>query len=62
MIKNIIFATIIAITAPVCAQETTTIPTIGEMEGDFLVLNSQEYNGEKSLATTFICLPLKIII
>lgn len=51
MIKNIIFATIIAITAPVCAQETTTIPTIGEMEGDFLVLNSQEYNGEKSLAT-----------
>lgn len=25
MIKNIIFATIIAITAPVCAQETTTI-------------------------------------
>lgn len=35
MIKNIIFATTIAITAPVCAQETTIIPTIGEMEGDF---------------------------
>ena len=47
MIKILFLSTIIAITAPVCAQETTTIPTIGEMEGDFLVLNSQEYNGEK---------------
>lgn len=35
MIKNIIFATIIAIAAPVCAQETTTIPTMGKWKAIF---------------------------
>lgn len=51
MIRQIILAATMAITATVCAQSTTSIPSINEMKGDFLVLNSQEYNGVKGLAS-----------
>ena len=44
-------ATAVAAAASVCAQETTTVPSMSEMTGDFIVLNSQSYNGVKSLAS-----------
>lgn len=51
MIKQLLLATTVAIATSVCAQSTTDIPTLNEMKGDFLVLNSQEYDGVTSLAS-----------
>lgn len=51
MIKQLLLATTVAIATSVCAQSTSDIPTLNEMKGDFLVLNSQEYNGVTSLAS-----------
>lgn len=51
MIKQLLLATTVAIATSVCAQSTTDIPTLDEMKGDFLVLNSQEYDGVTSLAS-----------
>ena len=51
MIKQLLLATTVAIATSVCAQSTSDIPTLNEMKGDFLVLNSQEYDGVTSLAT-----------
>lgn len=50
MIKQFMLATAVAVAASVCAQETT-IPSMSEMTGDFIVMNSQEYDGVKSLAS-----------
>lgn len=51
MIKQLLLATTVAIATSVCAQSTSDIPTLNEMKGDFLVLNSQEYDGVTSLAS-----------
>lgn len=51
MIKKLLLATTVAIATSVCAQSTSDIPTLDEMKGDFLVLNSQEYDGVTSLAS-----------
>ena len=51
MIKQLLLATTVAIATSVCAQSTSDIPTLDEMKGDFLVLNSQEYDGVTSLAS-----------
>ena len=51
MIKQLLLATTVAISTSVCAQSTSDIPTLNEMKGDFLVLNSQEYDGVTSLAS-----------
>lgn len=50
MIKQFMLATAVAAAASVCAQETT-IPSMSEMTGDFLVLNTQEYEGVTGLAS-----------
>lgn len=50
MFKQFMLVTAVAAAASVCAQETT-IPSMSEMTGDFIVLNSQSYNGVKSLAS-----------
>ena len=50
MFKQFMLVTAVAAAASVCAQETT-IPSMSEMRGDFIVLNSQSYNGVKSLAS-----------
>ena len=49
MFKQFMLVTAVAAAASVCAQETT-IPSMSEMTGDFIVLNSQSYNGVNSLA------------
>lgn len=41
----------VAAATSVCAQNTTEIPALSDMSGDFLVLNSQEYNGVTSLSS-----------
>lgn len=51
MIKQLLLATTVAIATSVCAQSTSDIPTLDEMKGDFLILNSQEYDGVTSLAS-----------
>lgn len=51
MINQLLLATTVAIATSVCAQSTSDIPTLNEMKGDFLVLNSQEYDGVTSLAS-----------
>lgn len=51
MIKQLLLATTVAIATSVCAQSTSDIPTLNEMKGDFLVFNSQEYDGVTSLAS-----------
>ena len=51
MIKQLLLATTVAIATSVCAQSTSDIPTLNEVKGDFLVLNSQEYDGVTSLAS-----------
>ena len=51
MIKQLLLATTVAIATSVCAQSTSDTPTLNEMKGDFLVLNSQEYDGVTSLAS-----------
>lgn len=50
MIRTMILATAVAAATSVCAQNTTEVPALSDMAGDYLVLNSQEYNGVKSLA------------
>lgn len=51
MVRNFILATAVAAATSVCAQNTTEIPALSDMSGDFLVLNSQEYNGVTSLSS-----------
>lgn len=51
MIKQLLLATTVAIATSVCAQSTSDIPTLNEMKGGFIVLNSQEYDGVTSLAS-----------
>lgn len=46
-----ILATAVAAATSVCAQNTTEVPALSDMAGDYLVLNSQEYNGVKNLAS-----------
>lgn len=50
MVKQFLLATAVAAAASVCAQETTTIPALSDMTGDFILLNSRSYDGVKSLA------------
>lgn len=51
MVRKFILATAVAAATSVCAQNTTEIPALSDMSGDFLVLNSQEYNGVTSLSS-----------
>lgn len=51
MVKQFLLATAVAVATSVSAQETTTVPALSEMTGNFIVLNSQEYNGVTSLAS-----------
>lgn len=51
MLRKFILATAVAAATSVCAQNTTEIPALSDMSGDFLVLNSQEYNGVTSLSS-----------
>lgn len=51
MIRTMILATAVAAATSVCAQNTTEVPALSDMAGDYLVLNSQEYNGVKNLAS-----------
>lgn len=51
MIRQLLLAATVAVTTSAYAQSTVTIPSLEEMQGDFLVLNSQEYNGVTSLAS-----------
>lgn len=51
MVRKFILATAVAAATSVCAQNTTEIPARSDMSGDFLVLNSQEYNGVTSLSS-----------
>lgn len=50
MVKHLILATAVAAAASVCAQETTTVPALSDMTGDFILLNWRNYDGVKSLA------------
>lgn len=51
MVRKFILAMAVAAATSVCAQNTTEIPALSDMSGDFLVLNSQEYNGVTSLSS-----------
>lgn len=51
MVRKFILATAVAAATSVCAQNTTEIPALSDMSGEFLVLNSQEYNGVTSLSS-----------
>lgn len=50
MVKHLLLATAVAAAASVCAQETTTVPSLSDMTGDFILLNWRNYDGVKSLA------------
>lgn len=52
MIKNLLFVALSLFTTTICAQETTTVPSIDDVTGDFIVMNYQTYDNVKSLATT----------
>lgn len=51
MTKKILLISAFAVTAALYAQESDVIPTQEQMTGDFLVLNTQEYEGVKGLAS-----------
>lgn len=50
MIKKVLFVALSLLATSISAQETSTIPSIDDMSGDFIVLNSRSYNEVKSLA------------
>lgn len=50
MIKQVFFVALSLLATTINAQETSTVPGIDDMAGDFIVLNSRSYNDVKSLA------------
>lgn len=51
MTKKILLLSAFAVTTALYAQESNGIPTLEQMADDFLVLNTQEYEGVKGLAS-----------
>lgn len=49
-IKQLLSVSALAVATALCAQESGTVPTLEQMEGDFIVMNSRVYNEMKSLA------------
>lgn len=50
MTKKILLVSAFAVTSALYAQESDVIPTLEQMTGDFIVMNSRVYNEVKSLA------------
>ena len=50
MIKKLLFVALSLFATTICAQETTTVPTIDDVTGDFIVMNYRSYNYVQSLA------------
>lgn len=50
MIKNLLFVAFSLFATAICAQETTTVPSIDDVTGDFIVMNYRSYNDVQSLA------------
>lgn len=50
MIKKLLFVALSLFATTICAQETTTVPTIDDVTGDFIVMNYRSYNDVQSLA------------
>ncbi len=49
-IKQLLSVSALAVATALCAQESGTVPTLEQMEGDFIVMNSRVYNEMTSLA------------